>query len=220
MKNHTKESYHHYRTGDATLEDSSTFSGVDPKSSGTLTGLTNYEIPFVHEYPQAGRSVIRKEIEIPPSSEASKVVATSMVIVEPGQHTPEYIAVIRRRLAHKLIEEIENLGKHAKREDFDVPASLVLQSIKEALQKLEAATTEGNAREVFRQLRDSMLDGRWKDYKLQAVRQVSSNILSDMGKLDRVDSSFYRDSYRKLKKAGANPRAIIQITEVAVDGED
>ena len=87
--------------------------------------------------------------------------------------SPEYVATLRRKLADKIRSLVSGLAQEADRPDFAVATHPIVAAIRRALEQLSDAEFEGNAREILRQIRDSMMNGGWEKYRDTHVRDIA-----------------------------------------------
>ena len=86
--------------------------------------------------------------------------------------SPEYFASLRRESAQRIAKMILKLGDHSRQPDLSVATFPIVSAIRVVIEKLSEAQFEGNAREILRQIRDSMMNGGWQKYRDRAALDV------------------------------------------------
>jgi hypothetical protein len=119
--------------------------------------------------------------------------------------SPEYMATVRRRKSGSLRSAITALAEHADREDFVICTYPVLKEINELLIHLACSETEGNSREILRQLRNTLLNGGWNRYRQPAVRRAAVAILTHLAEAEKVLPSLVDEAFEQLSRASLNP---------------
>jgi transcriptional regulator with XRE-family HTH domain len=115
------------------------------------------------------------------------------------------VAALRRRQAQAIREAIAGLEKHAGRGDFAVCTYPVLKQVNELLATLTDAAAEGNTREILRQVRNTLMNGGWNQYRDPAVRRSATDIVSGLAETDAVLAQRVEESFDRLYAAGLNP---------------
>jgi hypothetical protein len=115
------------------------------------------------------------------------------------------MATLRRRKSGKLRNAIPDLAQHAQRQDFVVCTYPVLKEIQELLTLLANSETEGNSREVLRQLRNTLMNGGWNRYRDPTVRRTGAEILTHLAEADEVLPRKVDEAFDQLDRAGLNP---------------
>jgi hypothetical protein len=118
-----------------------------------------------------------------------------------------YFATIRRGEIQKIMKIVTSLGQQADREDFAVCFFPIVNGIRQLLDRLADAESEGNSREILRRLRDTVLDGGWSRYRDLEARKVAEQIIDYLARADGVtrdDVKRFSDLLRTkgLKAAG------------------
>jgi hypothetical protein len=130
--------------------------------------------------------------------------------------SPAYFAALRRRHAHLVAKAVEALSVHADREDFVLFAHPIVEQLRALITKtLIEADEEGNSREVFRRVRDSLMDGGWKKYKEEHVRLAVAGVLHAVGQAEHVTGEDVAKAVVALQETGLET-----LTMVGVDVED
>jgi hypothetical protein len=83
----------------------------------------------------------------------------------------EYTATLRRRRIGVTVQLIGELPRLRTDERFPFAADAAVRQIEAALQELAEAVREGNAREIFRTLLNTLRNGGWERYKEPAVAE-------------------------------------------------
>jgi hypothetical protein len=122
-----------------------------------------------------------------------------------GAHSPEYLATVRRRKARALCNAVERLSQDAARDDFAVCTYPVLKQVNELLTTLADASTEGNTREILRQLRNTLMNGGWNGYKDPAARATAVAILNHLAEAEDVLPKEADESFDRLSDVGLDP---------------
>src|SRR5207244_1809609 len=133
------------------------------------------ELKVIHELGSSGASLsVTMHRLVPPSQSPTLVIFRSEVVGQPASSaSPEYLATVRRRKARRLADSIADLSKYSDRNDFTVWTYPVLEQIKDLLATLADAATEGNTREILRQLRDTFMNGGWESYRRSDARNLA-----------------------------------------------
>ncbi len=142
-----------------------------------------------------------------PSKRATLVTVTSHVIPHSAQaiQSPEYMETVRRRRAGSIAEALSDLAPHAARDDFAVCTYPVVKKISELLETLINAQTEGNTREILRQLRNTLMNGGWRDYRDAKVRKTAIAIVRILQEAEEVTPQQVEEAFDQLHDAGLNP---------------
>lgn len=168
-------------------------------------GTTELERNIILEQSIAGSySAAVEEIYIPASDQDTKVVVTAEVANSSGRASEHYTAIVRRRFAEKLAKNISELGQHAEKEDFEVYVFPTHKSIVELLNKLGAASLEGNSREILRMIRDSIGDGRWDRLRDETSRNVFIECIYHLR-----DNEFVEPSHVKLCRSTLRAKSLL-----------
>jgi hypothetical protein len=96
------------------------------------------------------------------------------------------MATIRREKAAAIRRELTAVALCAQREDFHVYAHSLLAAVRDAIDELDACDEEGNACEIFRLIRDSLMDGGWDAYRRGDVRDMVAGFLDLLSKNEVV----------------------------------
>jgi hypothetical protein len=119
--------------------------------------------------------------------------------------SPAYLGARRRALSKQLRAEVDRVELQVDREDFYVATYPIFDLIDTALRELQTATTEGNSREILRQIRDSLIDCGWEKYKAREARNAVREVLALLERLEVVEAQDARFSYGVLRDAGLTP---------------
>jgi transcriptional regulator with XRE-family HTH domain len=114
-------------------------------------------------------------------------------------------AAFRRAQARALAEAVAALERDAKREDFSACAYSLFSRLKETIAALTDAPREEDACEVFRQLRNTHLNGGWDRYRSRKVRRIVTGILNYLARAEEVTPDDVKAAFDKLLAAGLNP---------------
>ena len=112
---------------------------------------------------------------------------------------------VRRRKCRELSTSISDLAEHVGREDFVVCTYPILKRVNEFLVMLKDADGEGNAREILRQVRNTLMNGGWNKYRDPAVRQTATDVLNSLAEADQVLPQDVNTVFDRLYQAGLNP---------------
>ncbi len=106
--------------------------------------------------------------------------------------SPAYLASVRRREAGKIGTLVEALHQHIDKDDFEIWTHQVLERLRKLIRTLSDAEEEvdveheGNSCEVFRQLRDTLLNTGWQRYRKGNVRLGVVKILQHLASAEEV----------------------------------
>lgn len=158
----------------------------------------------------------------------------AVVSVKPSRHvadrgiesmsSPAYLATVRKRRAKKIQEALLRLSDSAGDEYFAVFTEQILSETKNAIKWLTDAeresddVREGNSLEIFRCIRDSLMNGGWENYRDQDVRQVVVDILLVLHEKDDIDEPDMRSAVEKMMDVKLEPALGIAIYEHEENG--
>jgi transcriptional regulator with XRE-family HTH domain len=114
-------------------------------------------------------------------------------------------AAFRRAQARALAEAVFALERDAKREDFAACTHAVFSQLHEAINALEEAPLEGNARALFRLIRNTFLNSGWQRYRTVKVRRGVAAILENLANTAAVIPREVDTTYDKLRALGLDP---------------
>jgi hypothetical protein len=115
------------------------------------------------------------------------------------------MVALRQRQARAIRNALLNLSGQEGRPDFAVCTFPVLNRIHGALSQLRDAADEGNTREIFRHLRNTLMNGGWNYYRDATARQAAADILAALAEADEVLPQQVEESFDRLYAAGLNP---------------
>ena len=184
---------------------------VDSKA----TGRAPVVIDVTHELSVTGESTPSvKHLVVPPSDEPTVVEFRSRVAPLPsGIRSAAYIATVRRRKAATLAKQIEELRVHSDATDFHCYTARVFDSINQLIRTLsDNETTEGNACEMLRQIRDTFWDRGFQRFRTPDFRTEIRQLLDDIASADYVESEDAEDCRRRIRAFGATPVPPVDLT--------
>jgi hypothetical protein len=149
-----------------------------------------------------------KSVFVPPGRDRGTLVKVRSHVRQSSsaeQRSPAYLAARRRIRVRKIRETITGLDAQSARDDFFVAAFPVFQEIEGALAELQPAQTEGNSREILRQVRDSLTCCGWEQYRVAAVRRAVDSVLEALETKDSVVPGDTKLSFATLSDAGLRP---------------
>lgn len=88
------------------------------------------------------------------------------------QQSDAYLGAIRRKECQRIQGLIRDLASHVERDDFYMAIHAPLQATRELIKRLMPSRVEANAREMLRQLRDSLIGEQGDKYKETKVRET------------------------------------------------
>ena len=100
-------------------------------------------------------------------------------------------------MADQIRSLVSGLAHEVDRPDFAVATHPIVTAIRRALEQLSDAKFEGNAREILRQIRDSMMNGGWEKYRDPHVRDIADQGTKLLSTKDEVGPS----DVEKLRKS-------------------
>lgn len=77
-----------------------------------------------------------------------------------------------------------------------------MKQLRDDLAKIQEASSEGNAREVLRQVRDSLMDGGWESYRNAEARQAVSELLEELAAMEHVEPECAERAREMLESLG------------------
>jgi hypothetical protein len=173
-------------------------------------------INFVHELSaDPTDSSDEQTLVIAPQRNPVLVRATSAVVAGAARQrsSPAYNAILRRRRAGVVRAMIEGLDAHAGREDFASYVYPVLDEVRSTLSLLaESEASEGNALAVLRQVRNSILDGGWRRYRVPEVRAAAVDVLARL-QGEQVEPEDVTRAFDRLFGAGARPMPLFDLSD-------
>jgi hypothetical protein len=119
-----------------------------------------------------------------------------------SSQSPQYVASQRRQRAQAIRQAIIGLDADEDRDDFHVVMYPLLESVRNTLDCLLDCPTEGNAREILRLLRDSMMDGGWDRYKDRSARSVAIAVVAMLADAEEVTPRDALNAADTLEDAG------------------
>jgi hypothetical protein len=124
----------------------------------------------------------------PPAVASTATAAMHYVAVstQARYSSAAYFATIRRGEIQKIMKIFTSLGQQADREDFAVCFLPIVNGIRQFLDRLADAVSEGNSREILRRLRDTILDGGWSRYRALEAREAAEEIIDFLAGADGV----------------------------------
>lgn len=191
--------------GDKALSSASALLDAEIRGSDSSVRTSTITADLIHELGADLTShPIDRLIFVPASPFNTQVKVRSRVIADTAKRfrSAEYVATLRRREAATVMEMIEALGQHVAREDFFMTVHGVVAKIKAALVTLREAEHEGNSREILRQLRDSMTNGRWNSYKEEPARVAAKKVISLLAHQVEVSKKDAFNAANTLEDAG------------------
>ena len=172
------------------------------------------EIELFHEWSATPRdSTIEEIIHIDPLAPPGKIIVRSKVISSQANSmvSPDYLATKRRRASKKLLVKVRALDQYCDTDNFAVWTQAILDDLRAILRELSTAeqysphASEGNAREIMAQLRDSLLNHGWHMYRKHEVRMVVEAILNDLATLSEIVPRHATSSFERLMNVNLNP---------------
>jgi hypothetical protein len=164
-------------------------------------------------------STIEESRWLPPSFRPTLVTVKSEVIARGANalHSPEYLAVVRRRKAKSLADAILGLSKHSSRDDFAACTYPVVKQCNELIAILMNAEREGNTREFLRRVRNTFLNGGWNMYRDRNTREAVAAALQRLSCADYVEPEEAEGVFNALYALGLDPAGGHQFE---LDGEE
>ena len=137
---------------------------------------------------------IRQTFLLETPSPKTKIEFKSHVSYRPSHLTnsPAYLASVRRRGAAQIRKLVLELDDYSQSEEFAAWTQGVLAQVKQLLKVLADAEdsrrprSEANSCEVLRQLRDTLLNDGWREYRKPDVRRLACAALRKLSEADTV----------------------------------
>ena len=162
-------------------------------------------VVIIHELGSdlAGSSVT-KYVEVPATDTPMVLGFTSHVLTDSGgwMNSPEYLASVRRRKCAKVTRMISSLAQKARRDDFEAFTFRVVEEVRGLLAQLTDVQSEGNTREILRQIRDTFLDGGHERYRDPKTRLLVESILTRLSEFDEVTPEMVDQVWDELFDGG------------------
>jgi hypothetical protein len=187
--------------------------GWDTSTTAGPLSLHSYnptvEVAIAHSEDGPFEADIIEKRVIPASTSPTPVVLRSRVSAQRATSVPSagYTAVLRRRSVQSVLKALNDLSSKIDRPDISACTLPVVESVRDAIRSIQDADSEGNSREVLRQLRDTFLNGGWEQYRnagaVDAARRVVQLLLGD-----DVPASHPDESYKILTTAGLTPLSV------------
>jgi hypothetical protein len=136
-----------------------------------------------------------------------------------SMRTPEFYASLRRREIQRLHQLVNDLRAYEREPHFAVRTYPIIERIAKLLEALTESPTEGNSREILRQIRDTILDGGWEKYRKEDVRQTILGVLQKAGQAEEVPPRLVDECFdllydRGLTVVGPFPIDVQETSEV------
>lgn len=166
---------------------------------------SDVRVEITHEAGSFDRDLFEEHTSrIAPSNEPTVVTFVSRVIVRPARRlkSSEYLATVRRRGCRKLATMVQQLAPRADADDFHAHTYPLVKQLRDDLAKIQEASSEGNAREVLRQVRDSLMDGGWESYRNAEARQAVSELLEELAAMEHVEPECAERAREMLESLG------------------
>ncbi len=112
------------------------------------------------------------------------------------------MAIQRRRRAQKLLDALMRLETHADDEAIHVYSHGILEICRDAIRFLVPSDDEGNAREIFRLIRDSVMDSRWERYREPHIRKLVHNYAHQLATAEAIDYEIALSAGDEFDEAG------------------
>jgi hypothetical protein len=176
--------------------------------------------PVLHQFVEVPATLLDTTTEqvfsIPPCNETTQVKVRTHVLaaaararVSSGstrtQYSPEYYAILRRRGIQEISVLISDLATNQGDPGFPIRTYPIVERVGKVLNSLTDSTSEGNSREILRQIRDSFLNGGWERDRVPEKRQVVSRFLHTVGQLEAVTLKHADECFDMLLDSGFNP---------------
>lgn len=131
------------------------------------------------------------QLLIPPSSGVTVVKVTSRVSSNSASafRSPKYVASKRRKMALEIVSVYQRVRPHIHSDDLPLYFHRVLSRLHELIRYLDDVEREGNACEVARLLRDSIMNGGWDDYRKENAFDAVVGIFSSLANRDEFAAS-------------------------------
>lgn len=151
------------------------------ETTRSVSSVPTNKLSFNHVHElgvdNAGGTIQQTRI-IPSSNRSTRIVLTSEMISTPAERmkSPEYLASIRRRTCSKIKEAVVSLAQKSDVDDFEVYTFKPFNDTIELLARLSGVQSEGNTREILRQIRDTFFDGGHERYRETEFRDLIAMI--------------------------------------------
>jgi hypothetical protein len=172
------------------------------------TPFNEVNLQLVHELGEDSAGHTQETCTIIDASKFPTKVSVRLDIVGKTKPSPAYMATVRRRKAAVLCNLVRNLKQYVARDDFHVYTYPLFEGLRELLNTLADAELEGRAREVLRQLRDSLLNKGWEGYRGLEAQRVVGDLLAWLSQAEEVENDKVKAVSGQLRQVGLNPLAL------------
>lgn len=166
------------------------------------------EIKVIHELgSDLMGGTIKKSRLIDTSKTPTLVTFESQVVTEAARcmNSPEYLSSVRRRTSGKIKNMLDSLARKAHRDDFEAFTFRVVEEVRELLHQLKDVRSEGNTREILRQVRDTFMDGGHERYRDPKARALVAEIFKRLAEADEVTPEDVDQVWDDLYDSGLAP---------------
>jgi len=154
-------------------------------SSGTGEAV----IDLIHEIPDTSTISENSFLVETPEPQTAFVVRTQFIGVrrdDLNANSSSFLAAKRRRRSKRVSVLIGELSRHVDDDCFEASTHQVLSEVRDLLRFLteaqagERVQSEGNACEILRQIRDSLMRSGWQKYRVPSVRSAVMAVISPL----------------------------------------
>jgi hypothetical protein len=160
-------------------------------------------VNIIHEMGSPPEDVATQRTLFIPPSDLPTLVQIKSAVVAGGASaldSPPYLAAVRRREARALAERVRGLEQSANREDFSTCTFPIVNQLNSLLKTLAQTETEGNTREVLREIRSTILNRGWERYRSPDVRNLIVAILGHLADAEEVSAKDAHATFDKLSR--------------------
>ena len=158
-------------------------SAVGTEKLGFYRKTSAQTFKMVHEIgPDLQDSTRIDSFEIGPSFEKTVIRLQSVLDlsqVRKGASTA-FIASVRRRKCRALVAKVNALPTAVVDDNWAMATHAIYVDLIKLIDEIQVAKDEANAREILRQLRDTLTNSDWEKYRLEKCRQTAKAILTEL----------------------------------------
>lgn len=202
-------------------------SGLLLRTSATGREQTQ-TVEVFHEWsPIPSDSTVERVLDLDPQRPLSQIRFRSHLLADAGKRlsSPDYLASVRRRRSAKIAGLVQGLSIHSESPNFPIWTHEVLEGLRSLVQFLSDAEQfsdsqhEGNSCEILRQVRDTLLNLGWENYRRVEARNCVAAILRHLAQTDEVSPADADLAMDQLLDLGLDPAVGLQVSYEHEDRE-
>jgi hypothetical protein len=146
---------------------------------------------LVHEIrPELADEVQTATICIEPSIERTLIKVRSIADLSQARRgeSAVFVASLRRKRCREIAGKIRVLDRLSASQSMLVVTQPILADLKDLLARIQQTTQEANAREILRQVRDTLMNGQWNLYAGKSARDCVADLLLSLAEFNETVS--------------------------------